>query len=536
MTATTFPISPEQIQQFSTLLSTTRTKLFNYYNDGSYASAVDLAYFLATDFYPFLGNFLPTQGGTGYSLFLINQAVTVLTNQDALQGPPSQVLQQFCMAVSSFIDQLIIDPGSYNTLTDGVSQILVLSAEFPVTAEIPITESETTALKNFSSALDTQISKFFANPTPTNNQDLQNLFTQFYVFFNDYSVPKYTTYLKYLSYEILIVLNTSPVSINQLSQMLQAFCSDFSVFVEKLIVTQTDYRVIVQDIVNAVKVSVTPESAGPTGPTGPQGLKGATGTQGAVGPRGADGLPGDPGDPGPRGPKGDPGEPGARGPRGYQGEQGDPGSRGPMGPAGDQGEPGDRGPKGDPGDPGPKGDPGRTGPTGATGSIGPTGAGPTGEQGPTGFTGPMGPTGATGATGATGLNGVTTNNAHFWFATDHTISVGTSFPFNEKQINGNNIEYPTNNGVITLKGPATYFISYVNQPNQDFISNSALFLNDVRIPASEDRTPGAYTVGNSTIINVESGNNFLDLRLLAAQSNPMVFYHASTNLKIIQLS
>ncbi|PEU71870.1 hypothetical protein CN386_25540, partial [Bacillus cereus] len=388
----TIPISPAQITQFTTLLNTLQDKVSNYFEAGSLEIGLDLSQFLMNDLYGFLREF-DYQGVTAPIEYMLEATARLLDMEKprSLPGQPAQTLQQVYATLGNFINSLMIDDVvSYNLLWQALQRSIIYTAQQPETATIPITDDEFNVLMNFVNALSTQVQDFFYNLTPAANQNLQNLFNSFYVFFSDYSFPAYTSLNRYLSLNIIQTLNHPPVFPAQIADLLQTFYTELSNFTGKLDTSDEQdtqlysmLAVVIRDT-SAFQASMTSGSTGPTGPTGPkgatgiqgpqglpgiQGPKGVKGDPGDPGPRGPEGLQGEPGDAGSRGPKGEPGDPGPRGPRGYQGEQGDPGTRGPMGPAGDQGEPGDRGPKGDPGDIGPQGDKGDTGSTGATGAT-----------------------------------------------------------------------------------------------------------------------------------------------------------------------
>ncbi|WP_308201867.1 collagen-like repeat preface domain-containing protein [Bacillus mycoides] len=279
-----------------------------YYNDGSYQSALDLANFLYDKFFVFL-NIFPYQGGAAYSQYLTIRTYNLLRNSNTLQGQPAQTLQQLYEALSRLIDQLVIDTVSYNHLMTTLSRLVEQTSIFPVTAAIAITEEETQALQNFTQALKNQVTNFLNDPTPANNQNLQNLFIQFYIFFQDYSVQDYAVYGRLLSREILIVLNAPPVSLGKVTQLLQAFYSELSVFIERLVIDLSTYNQLLQNVSDAVSITASSIlGSGATGPTGPQGAKGDPGS------RGLQGLQGDQGDRGSTGTTGDTGPTGPTGP------------------------------------------------------------------------------------------------------------------------------------------------------------------------------------------------------------------------------
>ncbi|WP_305881605.1 collagen-like repeat preface domain-containing protein [Bacillus mycoides] len=273
------------------------TQVNTYLSDGSFDSAKALANFLYDDLFTFLNQF-PYQGVVAYSQYTIVGVVNLLDNPTSLPGSPAQVLQQLYDALSRFIDQLIIDIIPYNQLMTAILTCMVVTSFQPVTAAIPITDDETTTLLNFTKALVLQVFNFFENPTPANNQNLQNLFIQFYIFFRDYSVQDYAYYGRFLSVKVLESLNESPVSLGKVILILQAFYSELSVFVERLVIPFTPYEQLLRDLANAVSATASFQESGATGPAGPTGATGPTGDAGSAGITGPTGATGEKGDPG----------------------------------------------------------------------------------------------------------------------------------------------------------------------------------------------------------------------------------------------
>ncbi|PGT67183.1 hypothetical protein COD14_19895 [Bacillus cereus] len=508
----TIPISPAQITQFITLLNTLEGKVSSYFLFGSFESGLDLSQFLMNDLYDFLDEF-PYQGVAAPTLYMIGVTSVLLEDSSTLPGQPAQTLQQLYATLGNFIDSLMLDDVvSYNNLRVALLPSINRTAQQPVTATIPITEDEFEVLLNFVTALYTQVPAFFNNPTPATNQNLQNLFREFFIFFRDYSVPEYTIFNYYLSQLIMYTLNTPPVFQEQVAELLQTFYTELSNFIGKLDSSDVQDERLYSELANVIWITSSFQTGGTSGPTGPkgatgiQGPQGLPGIQGPRGPkgdpgeqgaRGLEGLQGEPGIQGPRGPKGEPGDPGARGPRGYQGEQGDPGSRGLQGLQGDTGPTGatgDTGPTGATGDTGPTGATGDTGPTGATGDTGPTGA--IGDTGPTGATGDTGPTGATGDTGPTGPN-IATVYGHFYNDGIITVPPNTSIPFNSSNTN-NTSQFTLNNSQVTVLEAGVYLIDYritvAAQQGGSFVFR----VNTNSITASAGSSENTGGAGNST--------------------------------------
>ncbi|MDP1459810.1 collagen-like repeat preface domain-containing protein [Bacillus wiedmannii] len=298
--AATIPITATQITEFQTLLTTLNTNIQNYLLNGSFQDAQTLSNFLYDDLLEFLDDF-PYQGVTAYSEFTIVGVTNLLDVPTTLPGAVTQLLQQLYDALGRFIDQLILDIIPYNQLMESLLSAMTFSAFQPVTAAIPITETEEQALLNFTAALVLQVSNFLSNPTPANNQNLQNLFTQFFIFFRDYSVQDYAIYGRFLSQTILQALNQTPVSLGKVSQLLQAFYGELASFIERLEIELTPYTQLLDELATVVSTTAAVQTGGTTGPQGPQGPEGPQGPQGIQGPEGPQGIQGPEGPQGPAG-------------------------------------------------------------------------------------------------------------------------------------------------------------------------------------------------------------------------------------------
>ncbi|MCQ6530971.1 hypothetical protein [Bacillus mycoides] len=72
--------------------------------------------------------------------------------------------------------------------------------------------------------------KFLTNPTPANNQVLQELFADFATFFKAYQVPDYTLYAGLLSDKIQNTLKSSLVLMGKLTHLYNNSIGNWLIF------------------------------------------------------------------------------------------------------------------------------------------------------------------------------------------------------------------------------------------------------------------------------------------------------------------
>ncbi|WP_144519259.1 collagen-like repeat preface domain-containing protein [Bacillus thuringiensis] len=390
-----------------------RTTIF--INNPSPSNNQDLQNLLNSFYAYFLSNF--PYNSVAYSQYIMLDTLQAL-NQDPVQlAQSAQLLQELCSALEQFVQELIIDTNTYNTMLQNISISIENVAIQPVSAAYPLSSADAVAFVNLYVGLQNNTTMFFANPNAANNQNLQNLLYAFYSYLQEFPISSYVLYTQFLATQVIQTLNASPVSTGKVAQLLQQFCAELANLMERLVVDSVAYQQLVTALASTASVIASVQVIGVTGPTGPQGIQGAQGTQGVQGPQGVIGLQGIAGPTGPIGATGSagltgaPGSTGVTGPTGATGSTGNTGSAGATGntgPAGSTGATGSTGVTGATGNTGSTGSTGVTGATGVTGTTGVTGpTGITGAAGPTGDTGIPGPTGITGATGLTGDTGVT---------------------------------------------------------------------------------------------------------------------------------
>ncbi|WP_144519661.1 collagen-like repeat preface domain-containing protein, partial [Bacillus thuringiensis] len=130
---------------------------------------------------------------------------------------------------------------------------------------IPITSAQQTALTNYFAALQSASTAFINDPSATNNQNLQNLMYSFYNYFlSNYSTFPYNdvAYSQYIMLDVVQTLNQTPVSLAQVSQVLQELVFNLQSFVQLIIVDTTTYNTWLQNLTATVQnVGIQPVSA-----------------------------------------------------------------------------------------------------------------------------------------------------------------------------------------------------------------------------------------------------------------------------------
>ncbi|PEF60799.1 collagen-like repeat preface domain-containing protein, partial [Bacillus cereus] len=158
----------------------------------------------------------------------------------------------------------------YNTLSDSVESM--------ATPTIPVTPAQTQSLLELFSNLQTDVVAFFANPSPTNNQNLQNVLNQFYGYLlNNFPYHSIAASL-YVVLQTLPALNQNPNQLAKLVELLQQFYTALIIFVEDLIIDTAAFNALLQNVATSINATfVAGSGGGATGPTGPQGIAGPQG-------------------------------------------------------------------------------------------------------------------------------------------------------------------------------------------------------------------------------------------------------------------
>ncbi|MEK4504267.1 collagen-like repeat preface domain-containing protein [Bacillus sp. FSL R12-0069] len=276
--AATIPITPVQTQQLLDIVTSLKDRSASFINNPNTTHKQELQqvllqlYNLFTDYTTF-----PYES-VAYVQFLTLEIDTILSQMQLFNGLPlqegqvPQLLQQLFSALETLFPQLILDPATFNQLTRLVTSSMGYTANQPVTAAISLPPEQPQVLLNFFIALQTNTAAFFTAQTPTNNQNLQNLFNQFFTFLNDFQTPGYTQYGKFLSLELVTLLNQQPLCLGKITLLLQQFYSEMANFIERLIMPEGYYTQLTNLLAQSSAVSGSCDAGGgPTGPTGATG-------------------------------------------------------------------------------------------------------------------------------------------------------------------------------------------------------------------------------------------------------------------------
>ncbi|WP_180237546.1 collagen-like repeat preface domain-containing protein [Bacillus thuringiensis] len=289
------PITPEQQTELLNLLDNLEQATTNYFYTPTPANQ-DVLQDVLNGIFVFLEEFWDiSYSSVAYSQFLILQALTTFTVQPIILGQIAQVLQQLYSKLELFIQDLMINETTFNILLQNLSVAAQVTATQPDSVETPITPTELNIFNNFLTALLTQVTDFFADPNDSNNQDLQNLMEEFYIFFRDFPRIDLAIYPQFLSGETWKALNEEPMSIEKVAQILQSFYAAVSQFISSFAIAEGPYETLLSQLAQTVSITAMSQSISPTGPTGatgPTGPTGATGSTGATGPTGDTGSTG----------------------------------------------------------------------------------------------------------------------------------------------------------------------------------------------------------------------------------------------------
>ncbi|MEK4504284.1 hypothetical protein [Bacillus sp. FSL R12-0069] len=260
--AASIPISSVQTQDLFNLLTSLKDRSVSFINNPDSTHKQELQQLL-NQFYTFLSDYntFPYES-VAYIQFLQLELNTVLQQLPLLNGLPlqegqvPQLLQQLFSALETFIGQLILDPIIYNQMIPLLTSSMSYTANQPVTAAISLPPEQPQVLLNFFTALEQHTTAFFLNQTPITNQNLQNLFNQWFTFFQDFQVSGYTQYAKFLSSKIINALNEQPLCLGKVSQILQQFYSEMANFIERLIMPEGYYQQLTNLLAQSSSVSV----------------------------------------------------------------------------------------------------------------------------------------------------------------------------------------------------------------------------------------------------------------------------------------
>ncbi|WP_222127667.1 collagen-like repeat preface domain-containing protein [Bacillus thuringiensis] len=135
-----------------------------------------------------------------------------------------------------------------------------------MTPTIPVTSAQQTALTNYFAAIQSASTAFINDPSATNNQNLQNLMYSFYNYFlSNYSTFPYNdvAYSQYIMLDVVQTLNQTPVSLAQVSQVLQELVLTLQTFAQLIIVDPATYNIWLQNLTGTVRaIGIQPVSAG----------------------------------------------------------------------------------------------------------------------------------------------------------------------------------------------------------------------------------------------------------------------------------
>ncbi|PEF60767.1 collagen-like repeat preface domain-containing protein, partial [Bacillus cereus] len=267
----TIPVTPAQETILLNFFAALQQDATTFINDPSAINNQNLQTFLISFNNYFLANYNSfPYNSVAYSQFLMQDTLQPL-NQNPIQlEQVSQLLQELCAALQQFVQELILPPTTYNILLTNLANTIQMIGVQPVSAQYPINANSAVAFVNLYTALQNNVTLFFANPSPANNQNLQNLMSAFFSYLQTFPIPSYVLYTQFLSNQVTQTLNASPVSLGKVSQLLQQFCAELANLMERLLMDPTSYQQLVTTLGNTVNVL----SAQPVGATGAQGLQG----------------------------------------------------------------------------------------------------------------------------------------------------------------------------------------------------------------------------------------------------------------------
>ncbi|PGC93924.1 collagen-like repeat preface domain-containing protein [Bacillus toyonensis] len=130
---------------------------------------------------------------------------------------------------------------------------------------IPVTPQQIIEITNLLNALESSSTAFINNPSATNNQNLQNTLYAFYNYFlNNYASFPYelVAYSQFVMLDTIEALNEDPVSIGQISQLLQELILTLQQVVQEFIVGQATFNIWLTTLTGTLQnITIQPVSA-----------------------------------------------------------------------------------------------------------------------------------------------------------------------------------------------------------------------------------------------------------------------------------
>ncbi|WP_170955259.1 collagen-like repeat preface domain-containing protein [Bacillus cereus] len=272
------PITLEQQAELLSLFNNLEQATTDYFDVPTPANQ-DVLLDVLNGIFIFLEEFWDTSySSVAYNQYLIVQVFNTFTVQPIVLGKIAQILQQLYAKLELFVQDVIIDEVTFNTLLQNVSIATQVTAAQPVSAETPITPDELNIFNNFLTALLTRVTDFFDNPNDANNQDLQNLMEEFYIFFRDFPLIDLAIYPQFLSGEAWKSLNEEPMLLGKVSQILQAFYGAVAQFIESFAIAAEPYENLLNQLAQTVAITAAAQANGIMGLIGPAGDVGAFST------------------------------------------------------------------------------------------------------------------------------------------------------------------------------------------------------------------------------------------------------------------
>ncbi|MEB9686011.1 collagen-like repeat preface domain-containing protein, partial [Bacillus anthracis] len=264
--AATIPINSSQLTALLSYFAALQRETTTFFEDPTPANNQDIQN-LFNQLYPYLLQNFPYES-VATSEFILLQ-IWPLFNKTPLEFQKiSGLFQQLYTSLAIFVNELDLSasPASYNTLIQSLTLAMEGTSGPLINGTISTTHQQAVALLNFSTALQQEATAFFENPTPANNQNLQNLFNQLYPYLLQEFPYQAIAASEFILLQVMPLFNQSPLDFGKIAQLLQQLYGTLERFVNELNWAPFPeiYNNILQNLIVAMKNTGEPSATGAT--------------------------------------------------------------------------------------------------------------------------------------------------------------------------------------------------------------------------------------------------------------------------------
>ncbi|OPD49463.1 collagen-like repeat preface domain-containing protein, partial [Bacillus anthracis] len=264
--AATIPINSSQVTALLSYFAALQRSTTTFFEDPTPANNQDIQN-LFNQLYPYLLQNFPYES-VATSEFILLQIWPLFDKTPLEFQKISGLFQQLYTSLAIFVNELNLSasPASYNTLIQSLTLAMEGTSGPLINGTVSTTHQQAVALLNFSTALQQEATAFFENPTPANNQNLQNLFNQLYPYLLQEFPYQAIAASEFILLQVMPLFNQSPLDFRKIAQLLQQLYGTLERFVNELNWAPFPeiYNNILQNLIVAMKNTGEPSATGAT--------------------------------------------------------------------------------------------------------------------------------------------------------------------------------------------------------------------------------------------------------------------------------